>query len=140
MLHHPFRVVEDVWLLRGRLFDNYTEAYQYCRATCDHPLQDTYGEPELGVEGEDDNLEDIVVEDRSSWDELAGRRPGSQGILVDEDCLGDRPLDRAKDWISDGHIDSFELDPENYWKDLKLSYQASQAAPANTSPNTLQPS
>jgi ATP-dependent DNA helicase PIF1 len=143
MLHHPFRNIRDVQILHGRVFTSYTSAYQACREECEHSLKDSYGDPDPGVEEEDPNLEPVEPVQESSFDELAGRRPGSGGELVDEDRIGDRPSDRVKDWTAVQHVDSYGLDMRTYWPNAKRDYPVgvtnTQANTwSNTQANTLQ--
>ena len=104
MLHHPFRVVED---LKQRDYPDeepwatFAEAYEHCRHNHTHE-NDAYGDdiPEPEPEFEDEE----VVEDeiRNSWEDLARRGPRNQDRdLVgtpDAEQLGHRPVDRLYDW------------------------------------------
>jgi ATP-dependent DNA helicase PIF1 len=139
MLHHPFREVDEVLTINGNVFDTFTAAYSYCRSTCSHSLVDSYGLPNLGVDEEDPNLEPPEDLEMDDFDELAGRQPGSQGLVVDQDGLGNRPLDRLHDWNDPQHDDTFALNPLSYWKEMKQSYDGPAPSMANTEPNTLQP-
>jgi ATP-dependent DNA helicase PIF1 len=114
MLHHPFREVDEVLTINGNMFDSYSAAYSYCRATCSHVLVDSYGLPSLGVNEDDPTLEPPEDLNMDNFDELAGRQPGSQGLVVDQDSLGDRPIDRLYDWDHPQHDDTFALNSLSY--------------------------
>ncbi|KAF1949334.1 hypothetical protein CC80DRAFT_510569 [Byssothecium circinans] len=98
MLHHPFRQVLDVRTFAGQEYQLFLQAYQNCL------------------------LEDVDLADESSWNELAGRLPSADGVIVDEDNLGSRPVDLEKDWN----------------KEMKTAHPVNYATGPNTSPNTLQ--
>jgi ATP-dependent DNA helicase PIF1 len=138
MLQHPFREVIDCKRLDYEHFATFAGAYERCKASCIHPMPCMYGQTELRGDDDDSDWEDVVHEDPASFCELAGRRPGSQGVPVDNDDLGDRPVDRAKDWNDPLHKDQYSLNPLRYWKDLKQENLVSQVVGPNTSPNTLE--
>jgi ATP-dependent DNA helicase PIF1 len=136
-LHHPFIDEESVTLVSGILFSTYSEAYAHCQKVCTHELSDAYGTEAPGVEEDDPNLEELPTDLDSSLDELANRRPGSQGEEVDEDDLGVRPIDRLKDWTLAPHIDTFALDPATYWDTLKRIHPVQVSlAPIGTNTGT----
>ena len=137
-LHHPFRVPSDLYIVAGATYSTFTEAYDRCRASCNHDLVDAYGEPDLEGEEDDPDWEDVMVDETLSFDELGLRRPGGDGEEVDLDALGERPLDRAKDWLDPSHIDPYDLDPMTYWANMKAQHPISTAAASNTDANTLQ--
>jgi ATP-dependent DNA helicase PIF1 len=139
MLHHPFRDVGEVLTINGTTFDTFFSAYSYCQDHCSHTIEDSYGLPSLGVEEDDPNLEPPGDLEMDEFDELAGRQPGSQGVVVDKDGLGDRPVDCLYNWNSPQHNDMFSLSPLSYWKDVKSSYDGLGPGVANTDPNTLEP-
>src|SRR5205807_844937 len=90
------------------------------------------------VEEDDPNLEPVEEPAESSFDELANRQPGTQGVAVDEDCLGTRPIDRVKDWKEEQHLDSYNLDAKIYWEDLKRLPPIHAQVGNTTSTTTLQ--
>jgi ATP-dependent DNA helicase PIF1 len=143
MLHHPFREVSDTCNISGLTFETFAAAYEHCQHNCSHELLDSYGDPDLGVDPDDPNLEPLAEAQESSLDELAARRPGFQGDAVDEDALGDRPIDRVHDWDGDSHTDTFHLNPATYWDDMKRDHPVQPNTRRNTQPstrpNTLQP-
>ena len=130
MLHHPFREVSDAMRVAGVQYDTWVEAFAACQAVCSHNIADYYGDGELGVEEEDLNLEPLVCDQQSSFDELGMRGPSTPGVLVDEEDLGQRPADRAKDWSTPEHIASEHLDPLTYWRNAKRDFPV---APENLS-------
>jgi ATP-dependent DNA helicase PIF1 len=139
MLHHPFREVDDVLTINGSAFDTFTSAYTYCRGHCSHAINYSYGLPALGIDKADTTLEPAEDLEMDDFDELAGCQPGSQGIAVDKDGLGDRPVDCLYNWNAPEHNDTFDLNPLSYWKDVKLTYDGPFPGVTNTDPNTLKP-
>ena len=122
MLHHPFRSIQDAIRIGERQCDNWEEALAVCRAACTHDIIDSYGDPELGLDEEDTNLERIDRGSEDPVDELGMRHPALAGELVDEDNLGRRPTDFVKDWSDTEHIAPADLDPMSYWRNAKRDF------------------
>ena len=90
MLHHPFRRVEDVLQIDDQIFLTYFDAYEHCKEFCIHDRDDAYRGDALPDEEVDPDLEAVEADDEDiamSWDELAARRPGTQGIAIDDETL-----------------------------------------------------
>jgi hypothetical protein len=73
MLHYLFREVDEVLTINSNMFNLYSTAYNYCRATCSYVLVDSYGLPSLGVNENNSTLELPKNPNIDNFDELARR-------------------------------------------------------------------
>ncbi|PGH14938.1 hypothetical protein GX50_09011, partial [[Emmonsia] crescens] len=105
MLHHPFRVVDDLLLAFDEHFTTWTEAYDYCRRhhqgthapdTLDATEEETLEEEEF--EANEQQVEADLIQE--GWEVLAAGVPGHEHVEDEPTDLGLRNMDVEYDWHS----------------------------------------
>ncbi|EED14664.1 conserved hypothetical protein [Talaromyces stipitatus ATCC 10500] len=138
MLHHPFRVMQDLLTIDNNSFGSYAEAYEYCKSACSHE-NDFYGEkliqPDPTHEDSDDETDNEIP---GSWEALARQLPHRDDAtrLEDPDLLGDRTIDREMDWSS--HIGSHSYIHTDFWATMKEEFPHPPTVRSSASPEDLE--
>jgi hypothetical protein len=82
ILHYPFCEVDEVLTINSKMFNSYSNAYNYCRATCSYVLVDSYGLPYLGINKDNPTLKlpkNLNIDD---FNKLARRWPSLSGLVI----------------------------------------------------------
>ena len=141
MLHHPFVILDDLLTVDGSAYGSFTDAFQICRASHNHP-SDFYtntprdGDDESDTGGEEEELELGGIEQPlADFEAFARRRPGRELDLADPfDTLGTREIDRSYNWSA--HVGRCIVIPE-VWAQIKADNVTTQAVSVDSCPSTL---
>jgi hypothetical protein len=139
MIHHPFRVPEDLLTVDGSIFETFTEAYVHCRLIHVHDHDGYEEEPEEDDSSDESGSEPEETPDvDQSWEALAQQRPGRDNAtyLVGQDQLGERDIDRDYDWLQ--HVATELLFDREYWAQTKTDHPAELLAVSSASPEGLE--
>jgi hypothetical protein len=145
MLHHPFVVPDDLLTVDGIEYRLFTDAFEICCASHNHP-SDFYTDPpregddESNDESEEGGEEegpapDGIEQPLADFEAFARRRPGRELDLADPlDTLGAREIDRSYNWSV--HVGRWIVLPE-VWTQIKANNLIMQAVIVDSCPLTL---
>ncbi len=140
MLHHPFVVPEDLLTVDGIRYGSFTDAFEVCCTSHNHPL-DFYTDPprEGDDESDDESDQDLdtdgIEQPLADFEAFARRRPGCELDLTDPlDTLGTREIDRLYDWSI--YCGRWTIIPE-VWDQIKANNVFTQAVMVDSCPLLL---
>ena len=138
MLSHPFRDVDELYVVDGTRFESFRDAYECCKVV--HAHGDDYYGKEMPSEPEPSQHigDEMDTEDNPEpWMDLAGELPEHGATrLEDPDDLGGRDLDRQYDWTR--HIGHYGDLTESFWDALKADRPATPTELSRADPRTLE--